>query len=228
MIVSRSALIGVWISLIAVCSAPAPASADPGAAAPAKNPVLILPGFLMPEFSYDPLRRALLRAGYTDVTVLQGWPWFASIQTYAARARQEADRARARTGARKVDLVCHSMGGLVGRYLIQRLGYQARVQHYVSFGTPHHGTQLGRAASWYARSAEQMQPGSRFLKRLNAEDRPEGIRFVAMQADFDEIVWPQTSAVLPGARNARIPDTLHVGGVLTDQFIEATIEALAR
>lgn len=223
-----SALLG--LGLVAPAAWAAPTASPPRWQAvqpPAKNPVLILPGFLMPEITYEPLKAALLREGHPEVTILQGWPWFASIPTYAAQAHREASAALARTGARRIELVCHSMGGLVGRYLIQRLGYADRVAHYVCFGTPHQGTLLGRVGGWCARSAEQMRPGSRFLKRLNAgQARPPGVTYVAMQAAIDEIVWPQTSALLAGARNTEIPSTFHIGGVLSPSYIRAVVQAL--
>src|SRR5262249_53509313 len=59
------------------------------------------------------------------------------------------------------DLVAFSMGGLVGRYYLQRLGGAARVRRFVSISSPHRGTltaYLRRNAG-----ARQMRPGSAFL-----------------------------------------------------------------
>lgn len=213
----------VAIALLLMLAAPARAEAPP------RNPVLILPGFFMPEVSYGPLKRALRRAGYTDVTVLEGWPWFGSIPDYARQARREADRALARTGAAKIEIVSHSMGGLVGRYLIQELGYEPKVAHYVSFGTPHHGTLLGVISSWYAKSGQEMAPGSPFLTALNAaEGRASAIKYTSLHAGLDEIVWPQSSVTLAGAENAPVANTLHIWGVFTDEYARMAIEALER
>jgi triacylglycerol lipase len=195
----------------------------------AKNPVLILPGFLMPEWSYDALRRRLALAGYGQVAVLSGWPWCDTIPAYARAAREAAEALRARTGAAKVDLVCHSMGGLVGRYLIQELGYEDRVDHFVSYGTPHHGTLIGPLASWYAKSAGEMTPGSAFLAALNArEGRPSAIKYTSVHAQFDEIVFPHESVDLRGAENPEVPRALHITGVLTPEVARSILDGLAR
>jgi pimeloyl-ACP methyl ester carboxylesterase len=194
-----------------------------------RNPVLILPGFLMPEFTYEPLRQSLLQAGYTDVTILQGWPWCRSILEYSTEAQAEVDRALLRTGASQVELVCHSMGGLVGRHLMQTLGYETRVAHYVSFGTPHHGTLIGPLASWYARSAEEMTPNSPFHTALNvAEGQPTAVKLTSLSAAVDEIVYPRESVVLAGASNAEVPWSPHIGGIFYPELARLTIEALAQ
>lgn len=194
----------------------------------ARNPVLILPGFLMPEWCYETLQKRLARAGYTEVTVLRGWPWVRSIAAYATEAKLEAERLRARTGARQVDLVAHSMGGLVARTMIQDLGYEDRVDHLVTFGTPHHGTQIGPLASWYAASAGEMTPGSAFLEALNRQEgRPSAVKTTSIRAQFDEIVFPHESVVLEGAVNLEIRRAGHILIIYMPELAAAVIEALA-
>ena len=49
---------------------------------------------------------------------------------------------RDETGADRVNLVAHSMGGLDARYLIRELGMHAVVASLVTVSTPHHGSPL--------------------------------------------------------------------------------------
>ncbi len=61
-------------------------------------------------------------------------------------ARAEALRQYlVRHDAKRVVLIAHSMGGLDGRYLIERLDVERRVRCLVTLGTPHRGTPL---AEW--------------------------------------------------------------------------------
>ncbi len=67
----------------------------------------------------------------------------------------------------KFDLVGFSMGGVVCRYYLQRMGGLKRVDHFVTLGTPNHGT-------WWAclsisPGMPQMRPGSDFLNDLNSD-----------------------------------------------------------
>lgn len=204
------------------------ASPAAAAAAAGRAPVLMLPGFLMPSSSFALMRETLMKAGYRDFKVLNRWPWFTAIDEYAAEGKLLADRLRRRTGAARIELLGHSMGGLVGRTMIQDLGYEPHVSHYVSFGTPHHGTAIGSLAQWYAHSAWQMLPGSPYLRALNArEGQPSPIRYTSVHAQFDEIVYPPSSVYLAGAANPMVPFVFHTTMVMMPSVCEATLAALA-
>ena len=61
----------------------------------------------------------------------------------ANRMKQWIDEILGETGAEKIDIVGHSMGGLSSRYYIKFLGGIDKVDDYVSVGTPHHGEEIG-------------------------------------------------------------------------------------
>ncbi len=48
----------------------------------------------------------------------------------------------ARTGHSQVDVIGHSLGGLIARYYVQRLGGDIRAHTLVTLGTPHGGTRI--------------------------------------------------------------------------------------
>ena len=64
------------------------------------------------------------------------------LGTIAERAQQLKEQLLA-LGHEKVNLVCHSMGGLDSRYMVTHLGMADRVASITTVATPHHG-------SWYA------------------------------------------------------------------------------
>jgi pimeloyl-ACP methyl ester carboxylesterase len=205
----------------------APLPIAPGAEA--RPPVLMLPGFLMPASSFALMRQTLISAGYRDFKVLDRWPWFTDIDEYAAEGKWLGDRLRRRANAPQLAVLGHSMGGLVGRTMIHHLGYEPHVSHYVSFGTPHHGTVLGPLAHWYANTARQMTPGSKFLRALNVhEGKPSPVRYTSVHAQFDEIVNPHSSVNLAGAANPVVPFVFHTTMIMMPGVCEATLEALAR
>jgi triacylglycerol lipase len=71
-----------------------------------------------------------------------------AVNDTPTRARQlaaQVDAILAATGARKVNLVAHSQGGLDGRYLIGTLGYGDRVGALVMVSTPNRGTMVADA-----------------------------------------------------------------------------------
>ena len=71
---------------------------------------------------------------------------FQSISVRATELADQIDTILRHTGARRVNLVAHSQGGLDARYLISTLGYGDRVRSLTTIGTPHRGTKLVDAA----------------------------------------------------------------------------------
>lgn len=177
------------------------------AGAAAADPVVIVPGFTtgpVIDTGYIPLRDRLRSAGY-DVTVLV-YPDYGlgDIRTNSQRLANTIASVRARTGAAKVDLVAHSMGGLVSRYYIKNLGGAATVDSLIMMGTPNYGTSLANVASFLTfgscvgiDACNQMASGSSFLNDLNAGDDTIGnVRYTNIVTAQDEIIIPYTNGYL--------------------------------
>ena len=91
------------------------------------------------------------------------------------------------------DLVGFSMGGLVSRYYVQRLGGIKRVRRFVTVSAPHRGTVLG----WFSRryGVRQMRPGSAFIRSLNQDvDQLKTIQFYSLWTPFDLLILPPWSS----------------------------------
>lgn len=94
----------------------------------------------------------------------------ASIDTYALRLKESIDHIKDVTGKDKVNIVAHSMGGLVVRRYIQVFGDDS-LNSTTLIGTPNKGI-VGRVADvcdFFGSSVEcqEMQEGSIFLNKLN-------------------------------------------------------------
>ncbi|MBQ8199616.1 MAG: triacylglycerol lipase [Lachnospiraceae bacterium] len=84
--------------------------------------------------------RYLLRNGATIYYGHQkAW---GTIEENAAAIAQTIDRALEETGAKKVNIIAHSKGGLDSRYLITHMNYADKVASLTTMSTPHHGSEL--------------------------------------------------------------------------------------
>ncbi len=104
-------------------------------------------------------------------------------------------RAYLRTHVRggRIDLVCHSLGGLVARVYLQELGGSRRVDRCITLGTPHHGT-YGSYWLW-SRVGRELRPDSSLLARLQASrEKASGVRFISLVAGSDNLVFPRVFA----------------------------------
>lgn len=140
--------------------------------------------------------------------------------------RQLSDFAEARVDReRKFDLIGFSMGGLVSRYYVQRLGGDERVSHLVTIAAPHHGTMLARLHPG-AGSAE-MRRGSDFLRGLAVDDaKLARVRFTTFHTPLDLVIVPASSSMMPQARNVRLWASMHPSLILEKRCIRAVAEVL--
>jgi pimeloyl-ACP methyl ester carboxylesterase len=98
-----------------------------------------------------------------------------------------------------VDLVGHSMGGLVIRYAIAQVERgdpefppRLLVEDVVTFGTPHAGTRFALACAAFYRQCAQMRPESSFMTWLRTyaaePDGATGTDWTTMGSQADELV----------------------------------------
>ena len=139
-------------------------------------------------------------------------PPLASIERFAGQLAAKIDAILARTGARDVALVTHSMGGLVFRAYLRRYG-PAKVRQAIMIGAPHRGSVHARLFPGV--SLSQLRPGNAWLAALNAEPLPPGLPIVSIWSWHDSMVAPQLSSRLEGARDVELCGIGH-NALLTD------------
>lgn len=158
-----------------------------------RPPVLLLHGFIDNRSVFVLLRRSLRRHGWRHVVTLNFSLFTCDVRTAAALLARHVEEVCARTGSPQVDIVGHSLGGLIARYYVQRMGGDTRVRTLVTLGTPHTGTHLARTVPGHP-LARQMRPDSEIVAEL-AEPAPQcGTQFVSFWSDLDLIMIPVETA----------------------------------
>ncbi|MER7191541.1 esterase/lipase family protein [Streptomyces flaveolus] len=121
------------------------------------------------------------------------------------------DNVKARTGASKVAIVNHSMGGLVSQYYLKVLGGNTSVSHLASIAGANHGTTYAGACLIYT-TCQQMYPGSSFISQITAGDEtPGSTKYATWYSACDGIIIPYTSTRLSGATNNNVLCQTHIG-----------------
>ena len=135
-------------------------------------------------------------------------PAFGSIDEYVSIIEEGVRRLERSTGRAPV-VVAHSMGGLAFRRWYLEQPDAQRIAHAITIGTPHHGTWLARFA--FTSNGRQMRRSSQWLNTLaNREDQTRAARFTCFYSHCDNIVFPPSTATLPGADNRHLEATAHV------------------
>jgi triacylglycerol lipase len=178
--------------------------------------------------SFSRMRTALEVAGIGPTLALDLVPndGRAPVAALAAQVDAAAHQLSREAGASRIDVVGFSMGALVSRYWIQRLGGRARVRRFVSISGPHGGT--ANAYALPLAGVREMRPGSALLTDLARDADPWGeVEVHCFWTPFDLMVVPARSAILPGARTVqRFAVALHRWMVTDARVISAVRNVL--
>ena len=206
----------------------APASAPQAARSAAPNAaraVVLVHGFVCNRGLWTPWLRELRRRNVPCATVNLE-PVFCSIDDYAPLIEAAVQRATAATGLPPL-LVGHSMGGLAIRAWLRASGADAaaRVHHIVTLGSPHHGTWLARFS--HLTNGRQMRVNGPWLRQLAADEAAALYpRFTCWYSNADNIVFPASTATLPGADNRLIAGVPHVAMAFHPKVMADTLSCL--
>ena len=198
--------------------------AAPAPANPKLNAVVLVHGIHSNSRDMTRLARHL-RAGGREVFTPDLTP-NGGQATIGELGRQLADyTAKHLPRGRKFDLVGFSMGGLVSRYYVQRLGGTERVGHLVTIAAPHHGTVFARLSS--QPGALEMRRDSAFLRDLARDNTAlSRVKFTSFYTPLDLVIVPARSSEMPQARNVRMWAALHPSLILEKRCIRTVAAAL--
>ena len=160
----------------------------------AATPILLVHGLGDNRSVFTLLRRSLRRRGFGRIRTVNYSVFTSDVRTAAGALGRAVQELCEQTGYERVHVVAHSLGGVIARYYVQRLGGDARVHTLVTLGAPHGGTRSARLLPLPL--CRQLRPGSALLAEL---DRPAlgcGTRFVAVWSDLDQLIYPKRHARL--------------------------------
>jgi triacylglycerol esterase/lipase EstA (alpha/beta hydrolase family) len=143
------------------------------------------------------------------------------IAASAAELASFVEEVLSATGARQVDMVGHSQGGMMPRYYLRFDGGAAKVHTLVGLAPSNHGTTVdglfpiaehipgATAFLGLCQACEEQAAGSPFIANLNAGgETVPGVRYTVIESAYDEVVTPYTSAFLsgPGVTNITLQE----------------------
>jgi triacylglycerol lipase len=169
--------------------------------------VVFVHGFVCNRGFWNPWMKSMRATGVPFVAVNLE-PLFDSISRYSDTIDEAVRRVERATGRPPV-VVAHSMGGLAVRAWLDKFDADRRVHRIITVGTPHSGTWLAR----YGRTvnSREMSLKSPWLIGLAAQSSSQRhALFTCFYSNCDNIVFPASTATLPGADNRHIPGTAHV------------------
>lgn len=193
-------------------------------------PVLLIHGYINNAGAMFALYDELARQGYGVYTVNLE-PVHGDIDRHAARIEARVEGILESSGADRVTLVAHSMGGLAARAYLRAFP-NAPVGQLITLGSPHQGTPAAYTA--WGKAGKQMRPGSAWLAELARYESQRlagsGARWpcaiTTLYSHDDNIAFPQHCARLEGAREIAIAGVGHMSMPMSRRVARLVIAEL--
>ncbi len=195
----------------------------------AGTPILLIHGMVDNRSIFTLLRRHLRRRGFGRVSTMNYRIWTADPRDAARRLASAVETICEQSGYDRIHVVGHSMGGLVARYYVQRLGGDSRVHTLVTLGTPHQGT---RNAKLFPRGVcRQLTPDSEVVEELSRPAAGCKTRFVSFWSDIDAMISPKQAAIVDhpdlSARNILVRGVGHMSLPIDRRIVREIVATLA-
>lgn len=175
---------------------------------PAAPPVLLIHGFLGTRGSMYLLEKRLRDDGFMVISFNIGAVNTRDIRRSAFLIRTKIERILADSPGQKIDVIGHSMGGLIGLYYAKKLGGASRIRKLVMMGTPMRGTWVALAGiatlGLWSTSSWQLLPRSRFLDELASGPMPPELEVYTLAAARDWVV-PLNRTRVQGSTSVTVP-----------------------
>jgi pimeloyl-ACP methyl ester carboxylesterase len=187
-------------------------------------PVLLVHGYAC-NSGYWSQFSALLETHHISHHAPDLAPLGAAIDDYVPQLQCAIEALCTRSGSPDLIIVAHSMGGLVVRAYLRAHG-GAHIARVITLGTPHHGTHLAQFG--IGSNARQMRPDSHWLRALDAGESPaQRALTTSIFSHHDNIVAPQTSCRLPGAKNIEFGCIGHVAMGRDRRILQCVLDEIA-
>ncbi len=156
------------------------------------------------------------------------------IRDLAERAAAQIEQIGITHPGRKIDVIGHSMGALVGSYLLKRLDHGRYLRSVITLGSPHRGSpavlHMPRVVGRFSAALAQMTPRSEFLAELAAAPIPMNCQLVSIAAANDGFVPPLYAQLprRPRQHNREIAGLSHLGLLRSSEVVDGIVRSLQR
>jgi pimeloyl-ACP methyl ester carboxylesterase len=182
-------------------------------------PVIFVHGYMQNRVGFVGLARVLASRGIGPLYGMN-YAWFAPIDGNARLLRRFVDRVCSETKSPVVDLVCHSMGGLVAMEMLRSAAedHDVKVRRCVTIATPHAGVVWRGPLIGFG--ADALRRGSKLLEAHAGRRLP--VPTLSVFSSHDNVVHPkETSSLLGrGGRDVEVDGLGHLAILFAPQVGE--------
>ena len=225
MVISAAAMTPLRLVAGGFDGASSPSASVKACTASTTRPVLLVHGFAGTKSSWSLVADALRARGLT-VQAMSYPPLGTSVEQLADQLVAEVDEILRRTGADKVHLVGHSLGGVVIAQAVAGNRLNGRVDTVITLGSPFGGSPWASVLP-FVEIVRALRTGSPVLRRVASAPLPDGLRWLSLRAALDIIVPGRRSVPSHAAvETVTFGGVGHLGMLLSQQVIGCIAAAL--
>lgn len=185
-------------------------------------PVVFVHGYFQNRADFIWLARVLRREGFGPLYGVNYWS-FGAIERSAERVARFAEEVRVAHGREQVDLVCHSLGGLVAAEVAR--AHPKLVRRCVTIASPHAG--IAWPGPVLGASGRQMRRAGAYMKARETAERA-AVPLLSIYSSHDNVVYPAASSSLAhvGGRDVVVEGPGHFAILFDERMAKAVVDFL--
>ena len=180
--------------------------------------IVLLHGYIANKSTLYPLAAYLKIKGHK--VLFYNYPSHRGVENAAVNFREYLKK---HVKGGRIDLVCHSMGGIVARTYLQLLGGSRRVDQCITLASPHKGTYN---AYWIpTKVGDELRPDSKLIKKLHeTKEMSKDVKITSIVAGSDNIIIPRLNSSFE--KSIHIPNIGHNGLLLSPKVMSTIAKCL--
>jgi triacylglycerol lipase len=201
----------------------------------AKNPrpILLVHGIIHNRSAFMSLQRRMEKVGWENVFTMNYNTFHGNILQMVEELGRKIEMVLKKTGSDQIDIVAHSLGGIVGRTYMSLGEGRGKVRRLITLGTPHQGTQLSFFAKGLSRGAldSDLRVDSYLIRLLMQTELPNKSEIVSIHSPFDWTVVPSENSNCKGKpesafKNIQLDYVGHTGLLYSTEAFDAVVHSI--
>jgi triacylglycerol lipase len=199
------------------------------------RPILLVHGIAHNHSAFISLRKRMAASQWHNVFTINYATRHGSLTGMVDEVSQAVENILLKTQSKQIDIVAHSLGGIVSRYYMCLGDGRGKIKNLVTLGSPHQGTGASRLLMGLPFGAlkSDLRNGSYLMKLLNQTGLPRGSTITSIYSEYDWTVWPQSNCEVEGSpsnsfKNVKISDCGHTGLLYSPQVADIVMRTLTR
>ena len=198
------------------------------------RPVLLVHGIAHNASAFIRMKTKMQKRGWLHVFTMNYSTINKKLIEMVDELSWQVDKVLEVTKAPQIDIVAHSLGGIVSRYYMSSNLGKGKVKNLVTLGAPHKGTYLSpllRTLALNKNLSKDLYTNSSFLKDMQQKTLPKNSTITSIYSKYDWTVWPQDNCFVEGSpssvfKNIKVDFVSHISLLYNSRVFQHIVSAL--